>query len=226
MAQQTSNLWKKLWRLKDTSIEYAFDISGIRYGSESEVAHSVESSLYDEFSIGNATTAKLTLSLYADNILFGAVIKRYARLVNGEQVSEWIPKGIFFTNRRSMEDGLWNIEAYDSMRKAETIWIPDSSASFPMLMKDVVTLFAGFMNVEIDPRTVLNPTYTIDNPGETCSFRQILQWIGAAHGGNWTMSDDGKLLLVPLRSLPEETNYLIDDQGDAITFGGDRILVG
>ena len=104
MAQQTSNLWKKLWRLKDTSIEYAFDISSIRYGSESEVSHSVESSLYDEFSIGNATTAKLTLSLYADNILFGAVIKRYARLVNGEQASEWIPKGIFFTNRRSVEN--------------------------------------------------------------------------------------------------------------------------
>ena len=93
-------------------------------------------------------------------------------------------------------------------------------------MKDVVTLFADFMDVQIDPRTNLNPTYTIDNPGETCSFRQILQWIGAAHGGNWIMSDEGKLLLIPLRSIPKETNYLIDDHGDAITFGGDRILVG
>mgnify|MGYP006973115509 CR=1 FL=1 len=226
MAQETSELWKTLWRMENTSREYAFDISGTWYGPESEVSHSVENSLYAEFSIGNATTAKLSLSLYAENIPFGAVIKRYVRLVNGNQTSEWIPKGIFFTSRRSMEDGLWNIEAFDSMRKAETVWKPDSGLVFPMTMEDTVELLAGLMGVEIDPRTSLDPSYTIESPGDTCTFRQILQWIGAAHGGNWIISDEGKLLLVPLISMPEETNYLIEERGDAITFGGDRILVG
>lgn len=226
MAQETSELWKTLWRMENTLREYAFDISGTWYGPESEVSHSVENSLYDEFSIGNATTAKLSLSLYAENIPFGAVIKRYVRLVNGNQTSEWIPKGIFFTSRRSMEDGLWNIEAFDSMRKAETVWKPDSGLVFPMTMEDTVELLAGLMGVEIDPRTSLDPSYTIESPGDTCTFRQILQWIGAAHGGNWIISDEGKLLLVPLISMPEETNYLIEERGDAITFGGDRILVG
>lgn len=226
MAQETNELWKTLWRMENTSKEYAFDISGTWYGPESEVSHSVENNLYDEFSIGNATTAKLSLSLYAENIPFGAVIKRYVRLVNGDQTSEWISKGIFFTNRRSMEDGLWNIEAFDAMRKAETVWEPDSSLSFPMTMEDVVELLAGFMDVEIDPRTFLNPAYTIEHPGESCTFRQIFQWIGAAHGGNWIISDEGKLLLVPLLSAPEESYFLIDERGDAITFGGDRILVG
>ena len=226
MAQETSELWKTLWGMENTSREYAFDISGTWYGPESEVSHSVENSLYDEFRIGNATTAKLSLSLYAENIPFGAVIKRYVRLVNGNQTSEWIPKGIFFTSRRSMEDGLWNIEAFDSMRKAETVWKPDSGLVFPMTMEDTVELLAGLMGVEIDPRTSLDPSYTIESPGDTCTFRQILQWIGAAHGGNWIISDEGKLLLVPLISMPEETNYLIEERGDAITFGGDRILVG
>ena len=226
MAQETSELWKTLWRMENTSREYAFDISGTWYGPESEVSHSVENSLYAEFSIGNATTAKLSLSLYAENIPFGAVIKRYVRLVNGNQTSEWIPKGIFFTSRRSMEDGLWNIEAFDSMRKAETVWKPHSGLVSPMTMEDTVELLAGLMGVEIDPRTSLDPSYTIESPGDTCTFRQILQWIGAAHGGNWIISDEGKLLLVPLISMPEETNYLIEERGDAITFGGDRILVG
>lgn len=226
MAQETNELWKMLWRMENTSKEYAFDIAGTWYGPESEVSHSVENNLYDEFSIGNATTAKLSLSLYAENIPFGAVIKRYVRLVNGDQTSEWISKGIFFTNRRSMEDGLWNIEAFDAMRKAETVWEPDSSLSFPMTMEDVVELLAGFMDVEIDPRTFLNPAYTMEHPGESCTFRQIFQWIGSAHGGNWIISDEGKLLLVPLLSAPEESYFLIDERGDAITFGGDRILVG
>lgn len=226
MAQHTSDLWNMLWRMENTSKEYAFEISGIWYGPEAEVSHSVETSLYDEFGIGNATTAKLSLSLYSENILRGAVIKRYVRLVNGSQTSEWIPKGIFFTNRRSMEDGLWTIEAFDAMRKAETIWEPDSSLKFPMSMSNVVNLLAGFMNVEIDPRTVINSNYMIDSPGNTCTFRQIFQWIAAAHGGNWIITDEGKLLLVPLLSTPYETNYLIDERGDAITFGGDRILVG
>ena len=40
------------------------------------------------------------------------------------------------------------------------------------------------------------------------------------------MTPVGKLRLVLLNSLPKETNYLVDNGGNAITFGGDRILVG
>ena len=49
------------------------------------------------------------------------------------------------------------------------------------------------MGVEIDPRTKLNPAYTIDYPasdpesdtGDYYSIRQELQWIAAAHAGIW-----------------------------------------
>ena len=226
MAQETSNLWKTLWKTKNTTREYGFDISGTWYGPEAEVSHSVENGLYEEFGIGNATTAKLSLSLYAPNIVRSAVIKRYVRLVNGEQASEWRPKGVFFTNRRSVEDGLWTIEAFDAMRKAETVWKPDSSFTFPMSMEDAVEQLAGLMGVQVDERTAINPAYTIEHPGDACTIRQILQWIAAAHGGNWIISDEGKLLLAPLLSAPAESYYLIEEHGDAITFGGDRILVG
>ena len=227
MAQQTSDLWNTLWRTKNTTKEYAFDINGTWYGPEAEVSHSVDSGLYDEFGIGNATTAKLSLSLYADHIPRGATIKRYIRLVNGDQASEWLPKGVFIVNRRTMEDGLWEIEAFDAMRKAESEWKVDSSLTFPMPMRAVVELFASFIGVEIDPRTSINSSYTISAPGENAyTLRQVLRYIAAAHGGNWIITEAGKLLLVPLLSSPEETSHLIDDRGDAITFGGDRILVG
>lgn len=228
MAQQTSELWKTLWRTRNTRQEFGFDIEGVWYGPEAEIDHSVDSGLYEEYSIGNATTAKMTLKIYTDLVPRAATIKRYVRLrndENGYQVSEWIPKGVFFTNRRSEEDGLWTIEAFDSMRKAEKIWIPDQMLEFPMTMPDAVDEIARIMQVQVDPRTQLNPAYTIDYPANDYTLRDELRYIAAAHGGNWIVTDEGKLLLVPLLSAPPETWYLVTEYGDPITFGGDRILV-
>lgn len=233
MAQITSELWKTLWRTKNTRREYKFDINGTEYGPEQEVSHSVDNGLWEEFGIGNAACAKLTLSLFAENIPRAAKIKRFIRLVNGKQASEWLPAGVYFINRRSVEDGCWTVEAFDVMRKAENAWEPDQSIEFPMPMPDAVDEFCRIMDCELDPRTVLNSAYTIDYPasdpesetGDYYSIRQELQWIAAAHGGNWIVTGEGKLLLVPLGSEPEETYYLVSEYGDAITFGGVRILV-
>lgn len=228
MAQATSELWKTLWRTPGTEREYGFDINGVWYGPEQEVSHSVNSGLYEKFGFGNATIASLTLSLFADNIPRGATIKRFVRLRNGGQASEWLPKGIFFINRRSEDDGRWTVEAFDSMRKADVVWVPREDLEFPeegLPMTDAVIEFARIMDVKIDPRTKLNAAYTIDYPANDYTIRDELRFIAAAHAGNWVITDVGKLLLVPLMSEPEETNYLVTEHGDAITFGGVRILV-
>ena len=225
MAQTTSSLWKSLRRTRGTKAEHLFDINGVTYGPEHEVEHSVDAGLYEKFGIGNAATAKLTLKLYTDNVPRAATIKRFIRLRNGSQVSEW-PKGVFFTNRRSEEDGQWTIEAFDAMRKAEWVWTPDQYLVFPMTAPNAVKEIARIMQVQIDPRTQLNPACTIDYPANDYTLRDELRFIAAAHGGNWIVTDEGKLLLVPLLSAPPETNYLVTEYGDPITFGGVRILVG
>lgn len=225
MAQTTSERWKTLWAMENTEREYQFDINGTIYGPEAEVSHSVDSGLYEEFGIGNAAIAQLYMELYADEIPRGATIKRSIRLRNGDQVSEWLPKGEFFVNRRQEDDGFWTIEAYDAMRKAETVWTPDQSLEFPMTMQDAVAEFARIMGVTIDERTILKQDNTIDYPANDYTIRQELQYIAAAHAGNFIITDAGKLRLVPLLSFPEETNYLVDERGNIITFGGVRILV-
>lgn len=225
MAQQTSELWKTLWRTRNTVKEYRFEINGVEYGPEEEVEHTYSNGIFEDFGFGNAYTASLTLSLFTDNVSRAATIKRYVRLRNGEQVSEWIPKGTFFTNTRSDDDGYWTIEAYDSMRKAEVVWTPDQSLEFPLSMPAAAEEFARILGVELDPRTVLNANYTIDYPANNYTIRNELCFIAAAHGGNWIITDENKLYLVPLLSAPAETNYLVEEYGDAITFGGDRILV-
>lgn len=111
------------------------------------------------------------------------------------------------------------------MRKADVVWDPDQSLNFPMTMPDAVNIFCQLMGVELDSRTVLNSSYTIDYPANDYTIRNELCFIAAAHGGNWIITDAGELLLIPLLSMPTETNHLITDAGNAITFGGVRILV-
>lgn len=225
MAQQTSELWKTLWRTRNTVKEYKFEINDVEYGPEEEVEHTYSNGIFEDFGFGNAYTASLTLSLFADNIPRAATIRRYIRLRNGNQASEWLPKGTFFTNTRSDDDGYWTIEAYDSMRKAEAVWVPDQSLKFPLSMPAAATEFARILEVELDQRTVLNANYAIDYPANDYTIRNELCFIAAAHGGNWIITDENKLYLVPLLSAPPETNYLVEEYGDAITFGGVRILV-
>nr|UWG14308.1 MAG: late control gene D protein [Bacteriophage sp.] len=225
MGQTTSALWHDLLHKPGTEREYKFIINNVEYGKDAEVSHSVESQLFEEFGIGNACCATLKLAVIADNIPRAATIKRYLRLVNGTQATAWIPKGVFFTNKRSRDDDYWEVEAYDAMRKADVVWEPSNSLTFPMSMPTAVNLFCQMMGVNLDKRTVLNSAYTIDYPANDYTVRNELCFIAAAHGGNWIMTDAGKLLLIPLLSMPTETNYLITEAGNAITFGGVRILV-
>ena len=223
--QTTSALWNELFNLDGTTHEYKFDINGVEYGMDAIISHSVESKLYENFGIGNAATAQLNLTLIADDIPRGATVKRFIRLVNGDRVSEWLKKGIFFINRRGEEDGQWTIEAFDVMRKSEVIWTPSPTENFPMDPQKAVEQFAKVMGCGIDPRTTLNPAYTVEYPTNNYTIHQELQFIAAAHGGNWIVTDEGNLLLVPLLSFPEETHYLVEERGAAITFAGVRILV-
>lgn len=225
MGQTTSALWHDLLHKPGTEREFKFVINDVEYGKDAEVSHSVESQLFEEFGIGNACCATLKLAVIADNIPRAATIKRYLRLVNGTQATAWIPKGVFFTNKRSRDDDYWEVEAYDAMRKADVVWEPSNSLAFPMSMPTAVNLFCQMMGVTLDKRTALNSAYTIDYPANDYTVRNELCFIAAAHGGNWIITDAGDLLLVPLLSMPAETNYLITEYGDAITFGGVRILV-
>lgn len=90
----------------------------------------------------------------------------------------------------------------------------------------MVDIFLGLMGAQLAPRTAINPNYTIDYPANEYTIRDELRYIAAAHAGNWIVTGEGRLYLVPLVSIPPETNYLVTEYGDAILFGGDRILVG
>ena len=225
MGQTTSELWKRLIRNRATKKEYGFEINGVWYGTESEVSHTSSGKLFSDFGIGNANCASITLTVLADDIPKGTVIKRYVRLVNGDQVSEWIKKGTFYSNTRRNNDGEWTVQAYDAMCKADVTYLPAvDEGNWPIPMKSAVQEIAARMGVEVDSRTTLNAGYMLQYPAGY-TMRDVLREIAAAHCGNWIITDTETLLLVPLVSIPTETSYLVDEIGDVIMLGEVRLIV-
>lgn len=225
MAQTTSDLWKSLIRNNNVSREYAFDINGIWYGEDSEVSHNSTGELFTKFGIGNASSKALNLVIETNEIPKGATIKRYVRLVSGDQVSEWLPKGVFYTNRRSEKDGIWTIEAFDALRKTTPKYVQEGvQEEWPQQADKVVESIANRIGVAIDSRTVIDPAIMVEYPDDR-TMQAVLANIAAAHIGNFIMSDAGELLLVPLLSIPAETSLLVNEDGDYISFGGVRIRV-
>ena len=209
--------------------ERKINIAGTDYGEDTIVSLTTTGGLFADgtLSVGSAVSREINLSLWNISTTIPKMAKLipYYRISNGTQTSEWIQKGVYYIDTRSIDSGLLTIHGYDDMLKAEQIWTPDQSLEFPIPMTQAANIIADIMGVEIDARTALNSSYTVDYPANDYTLRDVLRFIAAAHGGNWIMSDVGELWLVGLNDLPAETNYLCDEDGDWITFGGDRILV-
>lgn len=226
----TSALYQTLLHMEGTVKEVRAVIDGETYGEDRIVSLSTSANLFpeDTMGIGGAVAKEIEIAVRAPgNIPRMARIVPSFRLVNGAQASEWIQKGVYYISSRSVDSisGVVTIHGYDDMLKAEQVWKPDQSLTFPMTMAAAAQEIADLMGVTIDPRTVLSTAYTIDYPANDYTLRDVLRYIAAAHAGNWIMTDAGQLRLVTFGEIPAETYYLVTEYGSAITFGGDRILV-
>lgn len=182
--------------------------------------------------VGAVMSAELEATILkpAGDIPRMALVRPYVRVTNGTQTSEWIPQGVFYIDTREYsqnDDGLdlMTLHCFDAMLMTEQDF-PNVSHPWPAEDSTVIYDIAGALGVGVDDRTwdVVDKGYNI-SPPVGYSMREVLSNIAAMYAGNWVMNYDGELLLVALNSAPTETNYLVDNFGYAITFGGDRILV-
>ena len=185
--------------------------------------------LTDASSIDGEDIATLDGAAINSNIVY------YPKLTE-RQESEWLPKGGDYIDTRQTshnDDGvtLMELHGYDAMLKAEQYWGDDMmpSGGWPddgLTDIQVVQMIAAKMGVAVDSRTVtdMDGGYKIPMPiGYT--LREVLGYLAAPYLGCFIMTEQGKLRMVSILDLPPETNYLIDNAGYAITFGGTRILV-
>ena len=207
--------------------QYKFYIDGTEYGMSDVASVKLEHPLFDKLSVGNTCSAELDITFWPKRS-----IPKMARIVpfviaeNGTETK----LGEFWTDTREKVGDRLRIIAYDAMMRGNLVWVPRSNLQFPpetgLPMPDAVAEICRLMDVELDSRTVLSASYGIDHPANDWTLRDVLGFIGAAHAGNWIITAEGKLLLIPLFApVAGAANYLADENGDPILFGGETILV-
>ncbi len=130
--------------------------------------------------------------------------------------------GWFYIDTRSENptNNTLNIHCYDAMLMAEQL-CPAYGTDI-----NVINSIAAIMGVLVDASVtaaIIN-AYNIPQTQMQNSAREVLKAIGAAYGGSFFITKDGKLGFASLYVPPEEF-YLADEYGDAILFGGDYIIV-
>lgn len=202
-------------------MEYKVSIGGVEYGMGDIESVSIEAPLFDKLSVGNACAAELNMTFWP----LGSV-PRMAEIIPYVWKDGWKQLGVFYIDERTAEGERMSVVAYNSMLKAEAEWIPRDDLVFPMPMPTAVAEIARLMGISIDSRTVLNGAYALDYPANEYTLRDVLRFIAAAHAGNWIITANNELLLVPLfESMPMETYNLVTEDGDGIVLGGVKLRI-
>ena len=209
-----SDLWRQLLSDPMHVTEVKLRIAGVEYGRDKIVRRSlaIYGGLYSTFGIGSCCARQIDFEIIPQGTIpRQAKIEVFVRLALGAQASEWIPKGVFFFSTRKTDrvTGVLRVHGYDAMLKAEETWLDSSydAKTWPMPAATAVADIAQRMGVEVDSRTVLDAAfpmqYPVDEAGDM-TMREALSRIAVANAGNWSITDEGKLLLVGLNSLPEQ----------------------
>lgn len=194
-----------------------------------------ERMLDSQFAIGGAVSAEIDITMTDPTdweLPKMAKLQPQFRVFNDTQVSEWLPKGVFYidTRERTKAVGGENrltIHGYDAMLMAEQDYpvVSWNEATDTEVLAEICSNLgwtlesetAAFFNTE-------RAGYTIPMPIKY-SYREVLQSIAAVNVGNFVMDEYGHLRLVRFSALPTETYYLIDQNENKITIGGDRIVL-
>ena len=221
--QTVSNLYKEILQGNNTKLVKVL-IDDVEYREDLIWEASIKHSLYteDSFSVGGTCSAELNLKVTPQGTIPRmAEIKVYVAVTNDYQTSEWLPHGVYYIfKREENHDGTLSIIAYDAMLKSEQVGY-SSATGFPMAMDALVSDACTRMGVTLDSGTTISSALKVEYDS-TLSLREYLSYVALAHGGNWTITPDGKLKLVKAFS---GIDLLSDENYDPILFGGVAIIV-
>lgn len=214
-------------------------VDGTAYGESTIIKGSLKTAVAlfagDTPTVGGAVAGEISVQLLgiaSSSVARMAELRPQVRLVGDSgEPSEWVAQGVYNVDKRSYnkQTGVLTLHGYDKMLATEQ-WYTGSVGTGGVTDITIVNRVCTQVGITLDSETdsffsASGKNYKVTNPRNyTC--RELLQAIAGWYGGNWCMTPVGKLRLVLLNSLPKETNYLVDNGGNAITFGGDRILVG
>lgn len=221
--------WDSLWELDNTICTYKIEIGDNVYTGlediEGDTLKFFRTLFTAEALIGNTPcfSMECCLRLGGTQIPKGAILNVWVALKNGDIVTSYIPSGTFKVYRRiEYPDGWVKLTCRDKMQMANQAYFPTAivEGEWPKSMKTVIKETAERIGVEIDPRTNIHEG---DNwmvyPPVTKTIRQVWSYIASAHGGNFCITPEDKLLLAIPKAYAEEAHELSCSEGGFESLG-------
>lgn len=226
--QTVDSTYKRIFRDPHHITEVRAVAGGVTYGIDKIYSARRERGLFaGSFpSIGNCVSATLELTIIPESRVDRlAPIAISTRLVtfDGTESTDWRPAGTFYADTRAEAQGgeEKTFTAFDALMKADIPYLENAQvSSWPADDDDVAADIAALIGITLDSRTVL-AGYEVPTPEQDWTAREVLGWIAAANCGNWIVTDDNKLYLVPFRGV---TSLLGTDHSHALLLG-DSIIV-
>lgn len=130
-----------------------------------------------------------------------SVVPAY-RLVLGAQASEWITLGTFYIDTRQTDkvSGALILSCFDRMLVGDQTYRDVTAFTiWPQTMSAVASEIATILGITLDARTTINTGtgYMVQYPNDL-TMREVLGYIAVAHAGNWIITPENKLRLIPL----------------------------
>lgn len=210
--RSVSTLYKTIRSQKNSKYEVRVVCGNTTYGMDKLKSCRIKQGLYggDGPQIGGTYSDEcdITLTEQSANWPRMAMFTVEVRVVSGDglQASEWVLIGKYNTDERR-EDTYGNlyIVGFDDMLKLEQSWTDKLTsqqlpANWPITAKAAIDLIVLALGVQIDSRTVLDDTVAFIGLDTTSTARDVLADVAAGMGGNWKVTPEGKLRLIPLNS--------------------------
>lgn len=192
--------------------EYKLTIDGVDYYSDRITDNPVVSKpLLDKPAIGKVCSATMTVTIrpYPDIVIPKAArCYLYCRLTDGTTTTDWVRQGCFFiTSRRGTANLTLNLRD-DMIKAGQTFMDKTLLSDFPKSQITVLQDILRIMDVTLDERSDFSKGangmnqahYNVTSVSDDTLISEILSWIAASHGGNFIMTEAGRLRLVPLAS--------------------------
>lgn len=224
--QTVTSTWRSLFAAKHKT-EYRFFIDGVEYkGAAVKGTPLISKKIMDKPGIGQVCTGSMSFSVYpkSNNIPKAAAVNAECRLVSpdGLTVSEWLPQGKYLISNRTGK-AVVTFNCLDLLVKAGVKYRELSSfTEWPQSMSAVVNEICQIMGVQLDPRTIIKTgtDYVVSYPNDDVLISEVLSMIASAHGGNWIMTDAGKLRMVVLASPTSTAVQTLGNTHKGYTVGG------
>lgn len=207
----TDSTWKKIVSAGDYFLDTKLVIGNKEYTSIT--APKISRKAVDKpLFIGDCFSASMNVSIVTDDLLDASVpIVVKSRVVNDDEASGYISFGTFYIDNREKNFGMLTLNCFDSMLKANQPYLNgnESESDWPKSMIPVVYECADKIGIEIDARTNVymkdGLMYVVPYPKDL-TVLQVLGYIGACFGGNWIVTEENKLRLIPVISCVDSVD--------------------